>query len=100
MQRMGGTVSGPGVRNRLCVALATILLLSPVGCGAQQTSARGLDERTLREYSGVYQWREDTFVYLQLWAELSGANHLVAFDESGEIRTLYPTERDHFFAGP
>jgi pimeloyl-ACP methyl ester carboxylesterase len=25
---------------------------------------------------------------------------LVAFDESGEIRTLYPTERDRFVAGP
>src|SRR3954464_11684488 len=100
MQQMGGTVSGPGVRNGLCAVLATILLLSPAGCGAQQTSARGFDERALREYAGVYKWRDDTFVYLQPWAELSGTNHLVAFDESGEIRTLFPRDRDHFFAGP
>jgi pimeloyl-ACP methyl ester carboxylesterase len=93
-------VSGPGVRDALCAVLATILLLSPAGCGAQQTSARGLDDHALREYAGVYQWRDDTFVYLQLWAELSGTNHLVAFDESGEIRTLFPRERDHFFSGP
>src|SRR3954469_4042029 len=94
------TVSGPSVRDALCAVLATTLLLCPAGCGAQQTSAHGLDERALREYAGVYQWRDDTFVDLQLWAELSGTNHLVAFDESGEIRTLFPTERDHFFAGP
>src|SRR5207302_942089 len=25
---------------------------------------------------------------------------LVAFDESGDVRMLYPTDRDRFFAGP
>lgn len=57
-------------------------------------------EATLREYAGAYQWSSDHFVYLQLWNELSGANQLVAFDESGEVRALYPFERDRFFAGP
>ena len=42
----------------------------------------------------------DAFVYLQIWSELSGSNQLVAFDETGEVRTLYPTEPDRFFAGP
>ena len=27
-------------------------------------------------------------------------NQLVAFDESGEVRTLYPAHRDHFVSGP
>ena len=61
---------------------------------------RTVDEKALGEYAGVYQWRKDAFLYLQLWSELSGKNQLVAFDESGDVRTLYPTERDRFFAGP
>src|SRR5439155_784226 len=47
-----------------------------------------------------YQWGRDDFLYLQLWSEFTGKNELVAFDESGEVRTLYPTDRDQFFAGP
>src|SRR5260370_16162236 len=37
-----------------------------------------------------------------MWEEFSGFGKpkLVAFDESGETRTLYPTDRDQFFAGP
>ena len=37
-----------------------------------------------------------------MWEEGSGFGKpsLVAFDESGELRTLYPTDRDQFFAGP
>jgi pimeloyl-ACP methyl ester carboxylesterase len=35
-----------------------------------------------------------------LWNELGGTNQLVAFDESGEVRTLYPTGLDRFFTGP
>jgi pimeloyl-ACP methyl ester carboxylesterase len=38
-----------------------------------------------------------------MWNEFSGASkpsELVAFDKSGEVRTLYPTDRDRFFAGP
>jgi pimeloyl-ACP methyl ester carboxylesterase len=41
-------------------------------------------------------------VYLQMWEEFSGFGkpRLVAFDESGEVRPLYRTEQDKFFAGP
>jgi pimeloyl-ACP methyl ester carboxylesterase len=39
-------------------------------------------------------------VYLQIWSELTGTNQLVAFDESGDIRALYPTDRDRFVSGP
>jgi pimeloyl-ACP methyl ester carboxylesterase len=54
----------------------------------------------LREYAGTYQWGPDAFLYLQLWNEFAGTDQLVAFDESGDVRTLYPTDRDRFFAGP
>ena len=66
----------------------------------QRPSTVTLDEAKLAEYAGAYQWAPNAFVYLQKWAELSGKNQLVAFDESGEVRTLYPTATDQFFAGP
>jgi pimeloyl-ACP methyl ester carboxylesterase len=58
------------------------------------------DEAVLREYTGVYEWDASAFVYLQMWNEFTGKNELVAFDESGDVRTIYPTDRDRFFAGP
>jgi uncharacterized protein len=84
-------------------ALAIIVLASVIGLSARQAPAvRPVDEKVLREYTGVYRWDPDAFVYLQLWDEFTGFGNprqLVAFDESGEIRTLYPTDRDQFFAG-
>jgi uncharacterized protein len=65
----------------------------------QTPPVRPVDPTVLREYAGVYQWEPDAFVYLQIWDDFK-PGQLVAFDESGEVRTLYPTERDHFFAGP
>src|SRR5438270_9631671 len=61
---------------------------------------RSIDEKALREYTGVYQWGADAFVYLQIWSELTATNELVAFDECGDLRVLYPTQKDSFFAGP
>jgi len=81
--------------------VATVLLGMVIGRSALQTPAvRSVDEKALREYVGVYQWEPNSFVYLQMWNEFTGTNQLVAFDESGEVRTLYPTDRDRFFAGP
>jgi len=65
----------------------------------QTPAAPAVDETVFREYAGVYQWGPNAFVYLHMWDE-GKPGQLVAFDESGEVRTLYPTERDHFFAGP
>ena len=79
-------------------ATCTVLLVAP--CTPQSPTIKAVGERALREYAGVYQWGQDAFLYLQLWGELTGTNQLVAFDESGEIRTLYPTGADQFFAGP
>ena len=59
-----------------------------------------MDEKILRGYAGVYQWEPNAFLYIQMWSEFTGKNQLVAFDESGEVRTLYPMEGDQFFAGP
>lgn len=78
------------------VALAT--LTTPAT--AQLPSVADVPEKVLRQYAGTYQWDRSHYLYLQLWTELSGKNQLVAFDESGEVRTLYPIDRDRFFAGP
>jgi pimeloyl-ACP methyl ester carboxylesterase len=70
---------------------------------ARQTPAlQPIDEKALREYTGVYQWGPDAFVYLQMWEEFSGFGtpRLVALDESGDVRVLYRTGGDNFFAGP
>ena len=82
-----------------CVLCGLIAALSAV----QAPAVRPTDETALREYAGVYRWEPDAFVYLQMWNEFTGfdkPSELVAFDESGEVRTLYPSGRDQFFAGP
>src|SRR4030088_2415571 len=92
---------------KLAYATALVLTVLPdnlIACSIPQSpTVRSIDETTLREYTGVYQWRSNAFVYLQMWNEFSGftkPSQLVAFDESGEVRTLYPLDRDQFFAGP
>src|ERR1041385_4176336 len=83
---------------------ATVLLGGWIAVSAPQApTVRAVDEQLLREYTGVYRWESNAFVYLQMWDEFSGFGkpaQLVAFDESGDVRTLYPTDRDRFFAGP
>src|SRR5262245_9734812 len=71
--------------------------------GFQSPTVHDVDEKVLREYTGVYRWESNTFVYLQIWNEFSGfdkSGQLVAFDEDGLVRVLYPTGDDQFFAGP
>lgn len=80
---------------------AAALLGAVIAPSALQTPAvRSVEAKVLREYVGVYQWEPNAFVYLQMWSEFTGTNQLTAFDESGEVRTLYPTDPDPFFAGP
>ena len=92
------------MESRITVVSATvaaILIVRTLATTApQNASPQTADEKILREYAGVYQWRANAFLYLQLWSEFSGRNQLVAFDESGEVRTLYPADRDRFSAGP
>jgi uncharacterized protein len=86
----------------IVIGAVVVLLAGGVAMrsGLQRPTVRDLDPSTLREYAGVYQWGPDAFLYLQMWLEMAEANQLVAFDETGELRTLYATERDRFFAGP
>jgi len=88
-----------------CVLLLALGIAAALDAATppQGPAVRAWDESLLREYTGVYRWGPNAFVYLQVWNEFSGLakpGQLVAFDESGEIRTLYPTDRDKFFAGP
>ena len=54
----------------------------------QSPAIRTMNDASLREYAGVYQWDPKGFLYLQMWPELTGINQLVAFDETGELRAL------------
>jgi pimeloyl-ACP methyl ester carboxylesterase len=94
-------------RIRRGAAIAATIVVALVGgriaTSARQTPVeRPVDEKALREYTGVYQWGPSAFVYLQMWEEFSGFGkpRLVALDESGDVRVLYPTDEDTFFAGP
>jgi uncharacterized protein len=83
--------------------LATVVLgVVGVHSKRQAPAVRAVDEKVLREYTGVYQWGPNAFVYLQMWEEFSGFGkpRLVAFDESGDVRILYQTDDDRFLAGP
>ena len=94
-------------RTRRGVAIGATIVVALFG-GLDAISARQTpivqpaDEKALREYAGVYQWGPNAFVYLQMWEEFRGFGkpRLVAFDESGDVRPLYRTGDDQFFAGP
>jgi hypothetical protein len=93
---------------RVGVGLGTVLTIAILGAAIghvarQAPAVRSIDENVLREYAGVYRWEDNTFLYLQMWNEFSGfdkPSQLVAFDESGDVRVLYPSDHDTFFAGP
>ena len=96
-----------GTRTRADVTIGAGMLVALFGAlvamsARQAPVVQPLDEAALREHTGVYQWGPNAFVYLQMWDEFSGFGkpQLVAFDESGEVRTLYPTGGNQFFAGP
>lgn len=83
------------------VMVAAVLVATLVARSALQgPTVLAVDPQALREYVGVYQWDPNAFVYVQVWNEITGKDQLVAFDESGEVRALHPTDRDRFFAGP
>lgn len=88
-------------RAAISVTAAAVLLgVVIIRSTLQGPAVRSMDEEVLREYAGVYQWGPDAFVYLQMWSEFTGTSQLGAFDESGDVRALYPTDPDRFFAGP
>jgi uncharacterized protein len=75
-----------------CTAAFAVLAL-------QTTTTPTLDAQVFRDYAGAYEWKQGGFIYLQPWSELTGKNDLVAFDEAGDVRVLYPADRDRFTAG-
>ena len=80
-----------------------LLSLAATSLELQREAAQHADEQVLRVYTGAYRWGPDSWVYLQLWDEFSGfgkPRQLVSFDESGEVRVLYPGGKDQFTAGP
>jgi len=91
-------------RKAIGATVAVVLFGTMTALSVRQTpTVRAMDEKALREYTGVYRWEPNAFIYLQLWNEFVGFDkpgQLVSFDESGEVRTLYPIDRDQFFAGP
>jgi dienelactone hydrolase len=91
-----------GMRKWIVTGLTVLTALSStlIARSFQSPAIRAVDEAILREYAGAYQWERNAFLYLQLWPELTGANQLVAFDETGELRILYPAGPDRFFTGP
>ena len=82
------------------MVLVVVAAAAILAWGVQKPTIQQIDESRLREYAGVYRWEPDGFLYLQPWNELTSTVQLHAFDESGEVRALFPTERDRFFAGP
>jgi pimeloyl-ACP methyl ester carboxylesterase len=90
-------------RTAIGAIVAAALVGVMIAHSAPQTPiVQPVDEKALREYTGVYQWGPNAFVYLQMWEEFSGFGkpRLFAFDESGDVRSLYRTDKDKFFSGP
>ena len=80
---------------RVLVLAALPLMSVPL-----QAQTPALPTGAARSYTGTYQWGRDRFLYIQLWSEFTGKNDLVAFEESGEVRTLFPTGAGRFTTGP
>ena len=89
-----------GLAGRRVAGVAVLLGVLAARPALQTPAVIAVDEKALREYTGVYQWKPNAFVYLQLWSEFGGPPTLGAFDESGDVRALHPSDRDRFFAGP
>ena len=87
-------------KNVIHMAIWFILGRLLFGCSSKSSGPEvSLEKDALLEYAGAYEWNGKGMLYLQIWNELTAEDQLVAFDESGEVRTMYPAERDHFFTG-
>jgi pimeloyl-ACP methyl ester carboxylesterase len=95
------------MRSLTIVTAASVIAFASMAAGPgdrQAPAVLTVDAAVLREYTGVFRWDDDkTFLYLQMWDEFSGFGkpaQLVAFEESGDVRAMYPTAADRFFTGP
>jgi len=78
---------------RRAIATVVAILLGVTVESFQTPPIRTVAASLLREYTGVYEWAPDSFVYLQMWEELTGFGKpaLVAFDQSGWVRFSPPS---------
>jgi hypothetical protein len=59
-------------RRTICATAATVLLGTLIALSAPQGPAvREVGERVLRDYTGVYRWVPNAFMYLQMWEEFN-----------------------------
>jgi hypothetical protein len=82
------------------LTFSTLVWACSVVAFAQHDAADVARTGDLREFTSTYQWGPNTYLYLQIWNELSVTPQLVAFDESGKVRSLYPQGDGRFVAGP
>jgi len=82
------------------LTVSALIWAFSVAAFAQHEAADVAHTGELRELTGTYQWGPNAYLYLQTWNELSGTPQLVAFDESGKVRSLYPQSNGRFVAGP
>jgi pimeloyl-ACP methyl ester carboxylesterase len=80
--------------------LTAAVFIALIAVSLSQVARPSVDDQSLRKYVGTYAWGPDHFVYVQMWSEFTGKNDLVAFDESGDVRTLFPAEDGRFVTGP
>ena len=80
--------------------VSALIWACSVAAFAQHGAADLAQTGELRVFTGTYQWGPNAYLYLQIWNEFSGTPQLVAFDESGKTRSLYPQGNGRFVAGP
>ena len=84
-------------------AVGSVLLGTMIGLSAFQPPAvRAVDEKRFVNTPACISGSRTPLCISRCGVNSAGqqAEQLVAFDESGEVRALYPTDRDRFFAGP
>jgi len=82
---------------RLRHVLLLLLLLLPFLKVLAQSS-ESPEQPLLAAYTGIYQWSDGHFLYIQFWPEL-GPNQLCFFDETGSVRALFSSGKDKFTLG-
>jgi uncharacterized protein len=81
------------------LSVSAVIGACSVAAFGQHEAAEMTQNSELREFTGTYQSGPNAYLYMQIWNELSGAPQLVAFDESGTVRSLYPEGNGRFVAG-
>ena len=81
------------------LSVSAVIGACSVAAFGQHEAAEMTQNSEPREFTGTYQSGPNAYLYMQIWNELSGTPRLVAFDESGTVRSLYPEGNGRFVAG-